>query len=278
MQELPEISRTAMIETLPQHSAAAFVASRGSENIVIQLRINKISFKKGQSCSWVALYAPASRTHDAAEIAQCLSPSPKFTIGIQRVLYENLISRLRRYLNGRGIFATQHEIDKATRELQTVRDELSPNLTSECLRVALEIFEFLQDSGIIGSEATANEVCSIMRHHIVGNESTIAPDDKDTARTEQHNLVIPVPPTVPWKRLCYICRLSLTVPYSTQPAMYMPCGSFNLASSRISEPSTLTLPATFNALVTDARINLGYHTTLRLLRCGARVLTTTRYL
>ncbi|KAJ4392801.1 hypothetical protein N0V91_011251 [Didymella pomorum] len=204
-------------------------------------------------------------------------PSPKFTIGIQRVLYENLVSRLRRYLNGRGIFATQHEIDKATRELQTARDELSPNLTSECLRIALEILGNLQDSGIIGSEATANEVCSIMRHHIVGNESTIAPDDEDTARTEQHNLVIPVPPTVPWKRLCYICRLSLTATYSTQPAMYMPCGSFNLASSRISEPSTLTLPATFNALVTGARINLGYHTTLRLLRCGARVLATTRY-
>lgn len=59
--------------------------------------------------------------------------------------------------------------------------------------------------------------------------------------------------------------------------MCMPCGAFNLASSRISEPSRLTLPATFTALVTGARVNLGYCTTLRLLRCGARVLATTRY-
>ncbi|KAF3003436.1 hypothetical protein E8E13_001856 [Curvularia kusanoi] len=50
-----------------------------------------------------------------------------------------------------------------------------------------------------------------------------------------------------------------------------------MASSRISAPPILTLPATFTALVTGARVNLGYHTALQLLRCGARVLATTRY-
>ncbi|EAT90613.1 hypothetical protein SNOG_02401 [Parastagonospora nodorum SN15] len=39
----------------------------------------------------------------------------------------------------------------------------------------------------------------------------------------------------------------------------------------------LTLPADFTTLVTGARLNLGYPTALRLLRCGARVIATTRY-
>jgi NAD(P)-dependent dehydrogenase (short-subunit alcohol dehydrogenase family) len=42
-------------------------------------------------------------------------------------------------------------------------------------------------------------------------------------------------------------------------------------------PPKLNLLADFTALVTGARLNLGYHTALRLLRCGARVIATTRY-
>lgn len=265
-----------MIDTLPRHSAAAFVASRTAGEIADQLRIDDARSKQGQTCSWIALHAPASGTQDAAEVAHCLNPSPEFTIGIKRVLYENMVSRLRRYLNDKDIFATQHEIDKARRELQTARDQASPSLSPERLCSALEVLKLLQDSGEISQKASVKEVCSILRRKVAGDEST-ATSSYDTTYTEQAEADIPIRPTIPRKRLCYICRLSLTVSHPTQPAMCMPCGAFNLASSRISEPSRLVLPATFTVLVTGARINLGYHTTLRLLRCGARVLATTRY-
>ena len=78
-------------------------------------------------------------------------------------------------------------------------------------------------------------------------------------------------------RLCYICRLEITRPFPSHPSMCLPCGAFNHASSQISMPPRLTLPDSFTVLVTGARINLGYHTVLRLLRCGARVIATTRY-
>jgi NAD(P)-dependent dehydrogenase (short-subunit alcohol dehydrogenase family) len=263
-----------MIERLPQHSAAAFMTSRSATDIANQLRIDDAFDKQGQACSWSALYAPASRTREAIVIAQCLTPSSEFSTNIKRVLYENTISRLRRSLNGKGIFATQHEIDKATKELQAA--QMPSELSFERLHTALEVLEYLQDSGEIRTDTSVGDACLLLRRTIADNDATIS-SSEDGATTEQPGVGIPTPPIIPRKRLCYICRLSLTVPHPTQPAMCMPCGSFNLASSQISEPSKLTLPATFIALVTGARINLGYHTTLRLLRCGARVLATTRY-
>ncbi|KAF2678927.1 NAD(P)-binding protein, partial [Lentithecium fluviatile CBS 122367] len=78
-------------------------------------------------------------------------------------------------------------------------------------------------------------------------------------------------------RLCYICRLDLTTLDPVHPSLCIPCAAFNHASSLLSTPPRLSLPATFTAVVTGARVNLGYHTTLRLLRCGARVMATSRY-
>ncbi|KAI0153114.1 NAD(P)-binding protein [Xylariaceae sp. FL1272] len=58
--------------------------------------------------------------------------------------------------------------------------------------------------------------------------------------------------------------------------MCVPCGDFNRAGSEPSLPPKLSLEAKA-AVVTGARSNLGFHVTLRLLRCGARVIASTRY-
>ncbi|KAK8054048.1 hypothetical protein PG996_013349 [Apiospora saccharicola] len=60
------------------------------------------------------------------------------------------------------------------------------------------------------------------------------------------------------------------------PRMCEPCGNFNIAGSEVSLPSNLKLSGKV-ALVTGGRINLGFHTALRLLRCGATVIVSTRY-
>lgn len=75
---------------------------------------------------------------------------------------------------------------------------------------------------------------------------------------------------------CYICRLRIHKPHKIFSAMCEPCGEFNLAGSSASLPHNLRLEGR-TALVTGARVNLGFHVVLRLLRCGAFVIASTRY-
>lgn len=75
---------------------------------------------------------------------------------------------------------------------------------------------------------------------------------------------------------CYICRLRVHKPHKIFSAMCEPCGEFNLAGSSASLPHNLALEGR-TALVTGARVNLGFHIVLRLLRCGASVIASTRY-
>ncbi|CAG9940414.1 unnamed protein product [Clonostachys rosea f. rosea IK726] len=85
-------------------------------------------------------------------------------------------------------------------------------------------------------------------------------------------------PTSPSHR-CYICRHPVIDERDLHPiftAMCKPCGNFNLAGSSMSLPGKLDLNGK-TAFVTGGRINLGFHTALRLLRCGAKVIVSSRY-
>lgn len=78
------------------------------------------------------------------------------------------------------------------------------------------------------------------------------------------------------KTLCYICSFKLTSHHPIYPALCRPCGEFNVSACNETLPGALSLHGR-TAVVTGARVNLGYYTVLRLLRCGARVMATTRY-
>ncbi|KAJ5089969.1 hypothetical protein N7532_008653 [Penicillium argentinense] len=82
----------------------------------------------------------------------------------------------------------------------------------------------------------------------------------------------------PSKPRCYMCRrlLSSTGTHNLYSSLCVDCGDFNLSSSNMSQPSNLCLNGKI-ALVTGGRINLGYQTALRLLRCGAHVIVSSRY-
>lgn len=80
-----------------------------------------------------------------------------------------------------------------------------------------------------------------------------------------------------WEQVnCYVCRLRIYKRHKIFAAMCHPCGEFNLAGSSASLPHNLNLEGR-TALVTGARANLGFHVALRLLRCGASVIASTRY-
>ncbi|KAJ8114169.1 hypothetical protein OPT61_g3892 [Boeremia exigua] len=265
-----------MPDQLPQHFAVEFVAKASSQELARQLRNDIELINKEQPCSWVALYAPSSTTNEATEIAQYLTPSPDFSKRIKLMLYESFVTRITQRLNDDGIYATNSKMDTTSGKLQTDR-ETCYQPSSQQIHATLGLLSTLISRAVIDSSSPLDKTMSLLRKMAAEEEGPLTSDSADSRTPVKPKVSIPSPRNVTRKRLCYICRMLLEVPHPSQPAMCIPCGSFNLASSQISTPSHLTLPATFTALVTGARINLGYHTTLRLLRCGARVLATTRY-
>jgi NAD(P)-dependent dehydrogenase (short-subunit alcohol dehydrogenase family) len=78
------------------------------------------------------------------------------------------------------------------------------------------------------------------------------------------------------EKKCYTCQYLLVSRHPQYHSLCKQCGDFNLASSGLSLLEIFHLHGR-TALVTGARIHLGYHTALRLLRCGAKVIVTSRY-
>lgn len=72
---------------------------------------------------------------------------------------------------------------------------------------------------------------------------------------------------------CYICKSMTSVPHTFYGELCSECGEINFAK-RI---ATADLKGT-TALVTGGRVKIGFHTTLKLLRAGARVVITTRFI
>lgn len=244
------------IELSPLH-APHFAVTKSAEEICARLRADEELINAQKACSWVAWYLPDYDTDLGRAIAKCLAPMPGVNHDLRRLIYENCLSKIRQYLKNDGPNAVHNE---AVEEMEEVGREILP---AE-LATALKVLVHLQDKRIIGRDTTAESITTWLQEQIAIHHEIPTPN-------------IPEPPPVPRKRLCYICRLETKRPFPSHPSMCMPCGAFNHASSQISMPPKMTLASDFTALVTGARVNLGYHTALRLLRCGGRVIATSRY-
>ena len=243
--------------------AAHCAATATPQEISNWLRDDEALISAQGNCSWLAYYLPEYETKRGLAIATCLTPSPALGHDIKKLIYKNVLSRIRRHLKRGGSNTTPdgtiHEIGIAEQAIP--HSELS---------TTLRVIAHLQEAAIIQRDTTASTIMAWLEERVALSRHTIS-------ESAPHEAEIPRPPPTPRKRLCYICRMAMTASYPPQPAMCIPCGSFNHSSSMLSTPSKLILPHTFTALVTGARVNLGYHTALRLLRCGARVIATTRY-
>lgn len=71
---------------------------------------------------------------------------------------------------------------------------------------------------------------------------------------------------------CYICKQKFTAVHHFYDQMCVPCGDVNFAKR--TELVDLT---GCTALLTGGRVKIGYQAGLKMLRCGARVLVTTRF-
>jgi len=71
---------------------------------------------------------------------------------------------------------------------------------------------------------------------------------------------------------CYVCKQPFTQVHAFYDSLCVPCGDFNYAKRE----QTADLSGHY-ALVTGARVKIGYQAALKLLRAGAHVVVTTRF-
>lgn len=145
---------------------------------------------------------------------------------------------------------------------------------NEEFEAALKVLDYLQTddsvSPITLSSPLAEVVTAIRAQMSFKNKSLVeyAKNARsDTGKTHKAKT-----------RRCYMCRQKCSIlnVHDLYPSLCRPCGAFNLGSSQLSLPGKLDLTR-MTALVTGGRINLGYHTALRLLRSGANVIVSSRY-
>ena len=74
------------------------------------------------------------------------------------------------------------------------------------------------------------------------------------------------------ERACYVCKQRFSTVHSFYDRLCPECGDFNFAKR--GELANLSGRV---ALVTGARVKIGYQAAIKLLRCGARVIVTTRF-
>jgi NAD(P)-dependent dehydrogenase (short-subunit alcohol dehydrogenase family) len=78
--------------------------------------------------------------------------------------------------------------------------------------------------------------------------------------------------TLQRERTCYVCKTPFTKIHRYYDSLCEPCGDFNYSKRH----ETADLSGQY-ALVTGARIKIGYQASLKLLRAGAHVVATTRF-
>ncbi|KAK0647775.1 hypothetical protein DIS24_g7444 [Lasiodiplodia hormozganensis] len=217
---------------------------------VIAKRIHEDSklVSDGKTPSLTVYHLPKTKTPAALAIAAHLAPSPDLSRDTKFLLYENLLKKIRRYLEGgpRGHWPTFYNGgDNYLKDGPTW--DASTNPASQAAKSGDEN----GDEEV--TDADLSVTLKVLQHLLLNSSLKLTtPISAATALLEE---LLEYPPDT-----------------TTSPPEY-----HNNNETALSTAPNLTLPPTFTALVTGARVNLGYHVALRLLRCGARVIATTRY-
>ncbi|CAG7922855.1 unnamed protein product [Penicillium olsonii] len=172
-----------------------------------------------------------------------------------------------------GIKAYLSQLESRTHEPSTDRDTFHIPTDNE-LESTLKVLDYLQKHNLVKQGATTDPLSDV----ILTVKAQLSMDN--IIRTAQHrSLEGHEKVRKPSEKIrCYICRyvFSASEAHELYPSLCRQCGMFNVGCSELSLPNKLNLSGKF-ALITGGRINLGYSTALRLLRCGANVIVSSRY-
>lgn len=289
----------------------AFLESATPQQIVEVLRRDQEICREANKGYPTLLYylLPAPKTDRGDEIARALSdldsPGAFVPLAIARLQCSSLVQTIRNYYD-----TLKRPADGASQDDLAPRDvpnDVPPHLvpTDDDFEATFKVLQYLQLPLVreVNSSTSLSKVLKALKIHLAyGSEIRLARLNSDTYPVkhapprEQGLLGSPsaplmerpkqtqkksaqksrIHPALKKPRFCYICQFRLTSSHPLFPSLCGPCGSYNLAESSLSLPGKLDLTGK-TALVTGGRVNLGYHVVLRLLRCGARVIASTRY-
>lgn len=253
-------------------SCREYILNHTPEELAIHLLEDQKLCKAGRLPSILALYLPYQ-----SPLADAIAGSLAYTYrkDIQRLQYRGIL---------RGIKAFLSEFEPGKKEEGETDTNLpSPRAlgvpTTQEFETAIKVLEYLEKvpaTNVTESTPLEDIFTAINLHIALDPALRVAynslpgnPALGESIRKQRGGIGNQF-------KKCYMCNYLLTNPHSYYKSLCVPCGSFNLQESTLSLPGNLNLSHK-TALVTGGRVNLGFHIALRLLRCGAHVIVSSRY-
>ncbi|OJJ08136.1 hypothetical protein ASPVEDRAFT_47340 [Aspergillus versicolor CBS 583.65] len=248
------------MESLPPFLPNAEFKTQHAAAIAKQLRKDQTRCKEGLMPSRLALVLPASPSPLLDAIAAHLTPDVEVSRVLRLARCEAIIGSIKSYWNGLKHTTSEDQDTLLSGEVHVPK--------TEELEATLKVLQYLQGRGPVSNITPRSSLTEVIA--AVRSQLRMSDDMRRDFHNEGRKGVS--------KQRCYMCRQQHMKgdAHDLYPALCIPCGAFNISSSRLSLPESLVLDGKI-ALVTGGRINLGYHTALRLLRCGAHVIVSSRY-
>ena len=279
-------------------------ASASATTLAAQLRKDQMLCRQQLLPSRLAYYMPPVSTNKGHDVAAALGPRGDFgiPIAVLHLQYDSIIESIKGYLSnmtpvasGLGM-SSMPEMTNSVANPAILGDDGPGKSTND------NKYATLEELGVTRQEAVTaclvvnnllnrghlehNDTVSLLKNllsNVLGDSAPV--DTLSTSIAGEERLVKPIEDDKRprWsgfggerRRKCYICLYQISRSHHLYPALCLPCGSFNLSQAYLSLPNRLNLSGK-TALVTGGRINLGFQTALRFLRCGAKVIVTSRY-
>ncbi|KNG83365.1 putative short-chain dehydrogenase [Aspergillus nomiae NRRL 13137] len=267
-----QVSCYKMIET-KEEDYAQFIQTQPPSTIAACLRRDQLLCQEKHLPSPLAMHLPTQPCELLDAISQHLIPDSSIPAPLRRLQCQGIISGIKASVNQMNSITTwtSPTTEKGTGLIPRTQDFQS----------ALRVLEYLQKYPSISQLSNSSPLTDVLSSvktqlafedglravnhlHMAHKDSRVDSKASYKARRRKGN--------------CYMCHFEIRdgEAHDTYPSLCRPCGSFNLAESALSQPPNLNLKGK-TALVTGGRINLGYETALRLLRCGASVIVSSRY-
>lgn len=258
------------MDTTPLTSVKAcqkFLETQAPEIIAQRLRHDQKLCRERGLPSVLALLLPPAISEEGGAIALHLSPQNSdvdIPTPIRRLLYTGVAEGIKAYLaqmeHKTSIANTTVNAENTMFDPLAAKKESENMVASKELQTTLRILRGLPETGHVTAESSLQGVMAAVEALLSFHEASRAAPRLAS----------------PTFQKCYICRYMNKEPHPLYTSLCQPCGAFNLAEASLSLPGNLDLTGK-TAVVTGGRVKLGFHVALRLLRCGASVIVSTRY-
>lgn len=237
-----------------------------AEAIARRLRQDQQLCEEKRLPSTLALRLPKPPSPLLDAISWHLTPQPAVHQDLRALRCQSIVDGIKVYLDQLN--------DVAGSPQDTLCAGQSHIPKNEEFETTLKVLEYLQteESGArLQPKSPMKDVVAAVQHQLSTDSNVRAEYHKAACKAAKKRQYTA-------RRRCYMCRqlCSVLEVHDLYPSLCRVCGAFNLSSLHLSLPDKLDLTGKV-ALVTGGRINLGYHTALRLLRCGSQVIVSSRY-